>query len=159
MPLQLPPIRRAGNSRGSSKLRALKQPEGCAPKPERAVHGASPFVHPARPIFREASILLTLKRHEYRAPMHRAATGGVRIRRDGGRCSTANRAGLSPEMLSGSLKTPHTSRPSGPVMKFSLRLPNDSTKVFCIPNLGGFDPGSGKALVSLSKNSCCLTSY
>ena len=70
----------------------LKRAEARAPLPERAVYGASPFVHQARPIFRESSKLLMLKRHKCRAPIRRAATAGVRIRRDDGRCTTASRA-------------------------------------------------------------------
>jgi hypothetical protein len=34
---------------------AVKRAEARAPLPERAVHGASPFVHQVRSIFRESS--------------------------------------------------------------------------------------------------------
>jgi len=83
-----------------SPIRTLKRPEGRAPQSERAVHGASAFANPARPIFRESSALRTLKRHKCRASMRCAATAGVRIRRDGKRCTTANHARPLPEMLS-----------------------------------------------------------
>lgn len=85
----------------TSHAEAIPHARDRAPIMERAVYGASPFVHPARPMFREFSELRMLKRAEARAPIRsRAATASVRIRRDDGCCTTANHACFLPGMLS-----------------------------------------------------------
>ena len=94
MPLQLTPTSTLQNCSTSSDTCTLKRPEGRAPQPERSVF------NPTRSAFRKPFELCTLKRHKCRAPMRRAATVAVRIRRDDRRCSMPNLAQLSLEILS-----------------------------------------------------------
>lgn len=100
-PLQLTHASPHRNFPTPTPIRMLKRAKARAPQPERAIHGASPFGPQAHLIFRESSEFHALKRHKCRAPIgSRAATAGVRIRHDFGRCTMASRARLSPETLS-----------------------------------------------------------
>ena len=64
------------------------------------VHAASPHAHPHTHKLFNALALRTLKRPSGLAPMLSAATADIRIHHDDGRCSTAMRAWLLPNMFS-----------------------------------------------------------